>query len=130
MRIALTSGLTRKQATDDPDVGMSTLNKWITTHRNTDTISKEDLSVAQENDRLRRKNRILKEEKEVLKKAKLFFASQSNPVTNGLPFMLRRRDNRWVCPLPLSNLTSDNTQAASLLVILIVLNEQIRRDTV
>jgi len=42
----------------------------------------------------------------------------------------RRRDNRWVCPLPLSNLTSDNTQAASLLVILIVLNEQIRRDTV
>ena len=74
--------------TDDPDVSMSTLNKWITTHRNTDTISKEDLSVAQENDRLRRKNRILKEEKEVLKKAKLFFASQSNPVTNGLPFML------------------------------------------
>jgi len=30
----------------------------------------------------------------------------------------------------LSNRTSDNTQAASLLVILIVLNEQIRRDTV
>ena len=35
-----------------------------------------------------------------------------------------------VCPLPLSNVTSDNTQAASLLVILIVLNEQIRRHTV
>ena len=47
VRIALTSGLTRKQVTDDPDVGMSTLNKWITTHRNTDMISKEDLSLAQ-----------------------------------------------------------------------------------
>ena len=88
VRIALTSGLTQKQVADDLGVGMSTLNKWITAHRDTDMISKEDLSLAQENDRLRRENRILKEEKEVLKKAKLFFASQSNPVTNGLPFML------------------------------------------
>ena len=88
MRTALTGGLTRKQVADDLGVGMSALNKRITSHRNTDMISKEDLSVAQENDRLRRKKRILKEEKEVLKKAKLFFASQSNPVTNGLPFML------------------------------------------
>ena len=36
-------------------------------------ISKEDLSPAQENDRLRRENRILKEEREVLKKATVFF---------------------------------------------------------
>ena len=74
--------------TDDPDVSMSTLNKWITTHRNTALISKEDLDHAQENDRLRRENRILKEEREVLKKATVFFASQTNPVTNGFPFML------------------------------------------
>jgi transposase len=47
VRIALTNGLTRKQVTDDPDVGMSTLNKWITTHRNTALTSKEDLSLAQ-----------------------------------------------------------------------------------
>ena len=32
VRIALTSGLTRKQVADDLGVGMSTLNKWITTH--------------------------------------------------------------------------------------------------
>ena len=87
MRIALTGGLTRKQVADDLGVGMSALNKRITSHRNTDMILKEGLSLAQENDRLRRENRIIKEEKEVLKKAKLFFASQSNPVTNGLPFM-------------------------------------------
>ena len=74
MRIALTSGLTRKQVADDLGVGMSTLNKWITAHRDTDMISKEDLSLAQENDRLRREIRLLKEEREVLKKATVFFA--------------------------------------------------------
>ena len=76
MRIALTSGLTRKQVADDLGVGMSTLNKWITAHRDTDVVSKEDLSLAEETDRLRRENRILKEEREVLKKATVFFASQ------------------------------------------------------
>ncbi|WP_417809799.1 IS3 family transposase [Thioclava sp.] len=75
VRIALTSGLTRKQVADDLGVGMSTLNKWITAHRDTDVVSKEDLSLAQENDRLRRENRLLKEERENLKK--------SHPVLRG-----------------------------------------------
>jgi len=74
VRIAYTSGLTRKQVADDLGVGMLTLNKWITAHRDTDLVSKEDLSLAQENDRLRRENRILKEEREILKKATQFFA--------------------------------------------------------
>ena len=76
MRIALTSGLTRKQVADDLGVGMSTLNKWITAHRDTDVVSRDDLGLAHENNRLRRENRILKEEKEILKKATVFFASQ------------------------------------------------------
>ncbi len=54
VRIALTSGLTRKQVAGDPGVGVPTLNTWITAHRDTDVVSKEDLGVAQENDRLRR----------------------------------------------------------------------------
>ena len=74
VRIALTSGLTRKQVADDLGVGMSTLNKWITQHRDTDVVSQEDISLAQENDRLRREIRILKEEREILKKATQFFA--------------------------------------------------------
>ena len=36
-------------------------------------ISKEDLDLAEENERLRREFRIFKEEKEVLKKATQFF---------------------------------------------------------
>jgi len=76
VRIALSSGLTRKQVADDLGVGMSTLNKWITAHPDTDVVSKGDLSLAQENDRLRRESRILKEEREILKKATVFFAGQ------------------------------------------------------
>ncbi len=74
VRIALTSGLTRKQVADDLGVGMSTLNKWITAHRDTDVVSKEDLDLAKENKRLRREIRLLKEEREILKKATQFFA--------------------------------------------------------
>ena len=76
VRIALTSGLTRKQVADDLGVGMSTLNKWITAHRDTAVVSRDDLGLAQENNRLRLENRILKEEREILKKATVFFASQ------------------------------------------------------
>lgn len=76
VRIALTSGLTRKQVAGDLGIGMSTLNKWNTAYRDTDVVSAEDLSLAQENDRLRRENRILKEEREILKKATQFFAGQ------------------------------------------------------
>lgn len=77
VRIALTSGLTRKQVAEDLGIGMSTLNKWITAHRDNDVVSKEDLSLTQENDRLRRENHILKEKRQVLKKAAIFFAGQS-----------------------------------------------------
>lgn len=74
VRIALTSGLTRKQEADDLGVGKSTLNKWITAHRDTDVVSKEDLDLTKENNRLRREIGLLKEEREILKKATQFFA--------------------------------------------------------
>ena len=67
VRIALTSGLTRKRVADDLGVGMSTLNKWIAAHRETDVVSKEEMSLAKENDRLRHDIRRLKEEKKILK---------------------------------------------------------------
>ena len=76
VRIALTSGLTRKQVASDLGVGLSTLNKWVTAHRDTDVVSDKDLDLARENERLRRENRILKEEREILKKATQFFAGQ------------------------------------------------------
>jgi transposase len=78
VRTALTSGLTRRQLADDLGVGMSTLNKWITAHRDTDVVSKEDLGLAQENERLRRENRIPKEERDILKKATVGSTGQRN----------------------------------------------------
>ena len=45
VRIALTSGLNRKQVADDLGVGMSTLRKWVTAHRDTGVVSKEDLGL-------------------------------------------------------------------------------------
>ena len=76
VRIALTSGLTRKQVASDLGVGLSTLNKWVTAHGNTDVLSDKDRDLALENERLRRENRILKEERDILKKATQFFAGQ------------------------------------------------------
>ncbi len=76
VRIALMSGLTRKQVASDLGVGLSTLNKWVTAHRDMDVVSDKDLDLARENERLRRENRILKEERDILKKATAFFASQ------------------------------------------------------
>ena len=65
VRIGLTSGLTRKQVADDLGIGMSTLNKWITVHRDTGLVSKKDLDLAKENDLLRREVRLLKEERKI-----------------------------------------------------------------
>lgn len=76
VRIALTSGLTRRQASSDLGIGMSTLNKWISIYRQTDIVSSEDQELLRENERLRKENRILREEREVLKKAAIFFAGE------------------------------------------------------
>ena len=75
VRIALSSGLSRRQVADDLGVCMSTLNKWVTAHRDTDVVSPEDLELARENERLRREIRILTEERDIPKKATQFFAS-------------------------------------------------------
>ena len=47
VRIALTSGLTRKQVADDLGVGMSTLNKWITAYRDTDVFKWQGLHTSE-----------------------------------------------------------------------------------
>ena len=52
VRMALTSGLSRQHVADDLGVGRSTLNKWVTAHRDTDVVSYEDHELARENERL------------------------------------------------------------------------------
>jgi len=72
----LTSGLTRKQVAADLGIGMSTLNKWVAQHKHDDLMSDPHDDLHKELARLRKENRILREEREILKKATAFFASQ------------------------------------------------------
>ena len=69
VRIATTSGLTRPQLSSDLGVGLSTLNKWVQQHQHDDLMSGPHEDVENENTRLRKKVRLLQEEREVLKKA-------------------------------------------------------------
>ena len=76
VRIALSSGLSRRRVAADLGVGLSTLGKWVSQYRPSDLGSAPSTDLAKENERLRLENRILKEEREILKKATQFFASQ------------------------------------------------------
>ena len=76
VRIALTSGLARERVATDLGIGKSTLHKWISHYRPADLNAAPQADLARENERLRLENRVLKEERDILKKATQFFASQ------------------------------------------------------
>jgi transposase len=77
VRIAISSGLTRPQVSSDLGVGLSTLNKWVQKHQHDDLMSGPHEEVEKENKRLRKEVRLLREEREILKKGAIFFAGQS-----------------------------------------------------
>lgn len=76
VRIALTSGLTRRQVASDLGIGLSTLSKWIRAISDEAKAPEQDADLLREIEHQRKENRILKEEREVLKKAAQFFAAQ------------------------------------------------------
>jgi transposase len=77
VRIALTSGLSHKQVAADLGIGLSTLCKWISSHKHTELMSGPHNDKDKELARLRMENRTLLVERDILKKATVFFASQS-----------------------------------------------------
>lgn len=77
VRIALTSGLSRKQVARDLGVGFSTLNRWIQQDRRDPEKPSTQSDLEKEIAELRRENRLLRGEREVLKKATQFFAERS-----------------------------------------------------
>ena len=77
VRIARTSGLSRRQVAADLGIGFSKLNRWI----QQDQRAPEKPTVVSDLEReiaeLRKENRMRREEREVLKKATVFFAERS-----------------------------------------------------
>lgn len=78
VRIALTSGRTVGQVAADLGIGKSTLGKWISRHREADLLSGPHDDVQKELARLRKENEILRQERDLLKKAAAFFARETS----------------------------------------------------
>jgi len=80
IRLALTSGRSQRAIADDLGVNRSTLGRWMAEHQDTRTASaappNED--VMDELKRLRRENEILRQEREILKRAAAFFAKEGS----------------------------------------------------
>jgi transposase len=77
VRVALTSGLPRKQVASDFGIGFSTLNRWIQQDRRNPEKPTIQSDLEREIAELRKENRMLREERDVLKKATVFFAERS-----------------------------------------------------
>ena len=104
VRIALSSDLSRKQTAGDLGMSFPTLSRWIQVHRHLDDVSiPSDTSLEQEVTRLCKKNRLLKEERDVLqgargvKKATQFFAPQEHFLAPALRALRARGKNETVC---------------------------------
>jgi transposase len=67
VRIVLTSGLTRRQVASDIGIGLSMLAKWVAAISEEAKVPAQDAALLRQQERLRKDNRILREESEALK---------------------------------------------------------------
>lgn len=78
VRLALTSGRRQREVGDDLGIGHSTLDRWISERRGRTAVSVAAGETAEEElKRLRRENLVLREERDILKKATAFFARET-----------------------------------------------------
>ena len=78
VRLAETSGRTIAQVADDLGIGLSTLTRWKRQYREADLLAGPHEDTAKELARLRKENEILRQERDLLKKATAFFARETN----------------------------------------------------
>jgi transposase len=81
VRLVETSGRTKRQIADDLGVGLSTLTRWLARSRDRavampDAAGAQDVMV--ELKRLRRENEILRQERDILKRATAFFVREGS----------------------------------------------------
>ena len=79
VRLVLDEGKTVGAVARELDLTPSSLGKWVSQARADRSHGKTGLTTAEREElaRLRKENRILQEEREILKKATVFFAKQS-----------------------------------------------------
>jgi len=78
VRLIETSGRTIAQVADDLGIGLSSLTRWKRIYRETELFSGNHDDVSQELARLRKENEILRQEREILKRAATFFAKEGS----------------------------------------------------
>jgi transposase len=81
VRLALASGRTQREIAEDLGVGLSTLVRWIGRSRDRaaeGTGGPAETDTAAELKRLRRENEILRQERDILKRATAFFAREGS----------------------------------------------------
>ncbi|WP_404944761.1 IS3 family transposase [Sagittula sp. P11] len=78
VRLALTSGRTRREIAEDLGIGLSTLTRWLSRERDTVDPVEASVDLHAELKRLRRENAVLKQERDILKKAAAFFAKDKS----------------------------------------------------
>ncbi|MDE4059829.1 IS3 family transposase [Phaeobacter gallaeciensis] len=81
VRLALTSGRTRREIAEDLGIGLSTLTRWLSRERDASDPVEASVDVHAELKRLRRENAVLKQERDILKKAAAFFAKDGKSMS-------------------------------------------------
>jgi transposase len=78
VRLVLTSGRRQTEIARDLGLGHSTLERWISSARDRSVPVAGGETSEEELKRLRRENAVLRQEREILKKATAFFVSETN----------------------------------------------------
>ena len=81
VRLAQTSGRSRRDVASDLGIGLSTLRNWLNRCRERqmqDPPDDRQEDMVAELKRLRRENEVLRQEREILKRATAFFAKEGS----------------------------------------------------
>ena len=78
VRLTETSGRTNAQVAEDLGLGLSTLTRWKRRYREADLLAGPHEDTAKELVRLRKENELLRQEREILKRAATFFAKEGS----------------------------------------------------